>query len=127
MTYPADGRPAIRLPHGDPPEDTGHRIATIRRGERAELRASLVEGRDGEPFVRLRAWQVPDGRDAGLWPVPGKAISIRLEEAGIPARPWPATPGPCSIAGRRDWTRSGRRRGASSLGAGACEQPEGAP
>ena len=24
----ADGRPPIRLPHGEPPEDTGHRIAT---------------------------------------------------------------------------------------------------
>ncbi len=61
----------------------GHRIATIRRGDRAELRASPVGGRDGEPYVLLRDWRVPDGQERGLWPVPGRVLNLRLDECGI--------------------------------------------
>ena len=94
-----DERSSSRLPHGSAPEDTGHRIATIRRDERAELRASVVEGRDGEPFVRLRAWAIPEGQERGLWPVPGKVINVRLEECGILAE---ALAGVCGSQLRRD-------------------------
>ncbi len=82
MTHP-ESRPPARLPHGESPVDLGHRICTIRRGGRAELRASIVEGRDGEPYVVLRACKVPDDRGRGPWPVSGKVLNLRLEECGV--------------------------------------------
>jgi hypothetical protein len=66
-------------PQAQPPEETGRRLATFRRGRDAELHVCLAEY-EGSPFISLRVWE--RGSDGRLWPARGKGCSVRLAEAG---------------------------------------------
>src|SRR5690348_455448 len=74
----------LARPAGDgpsPPEPSGEILATLtrrsREGPDQELRVSLEEY-NGHPFLRLQLW---DRGRGGWWPLKGKAISVRMDEA----------------------------------------------
>jgi hypothetical protein len=69
---------------GNPPSETGRRIATFARtgpqGERLELRVHVDEY-EGRPYVGVRMWkQDPRG---GWWPTPKGTTIRRSELAGF--------------------------------------------
>jgi hypothetical protein len=67
--YPAPG-PAT------PPEDTGRRLASLPRGNDAELRVTLATY-EGRPYCALRVWD--RGSDGQFWPSK-RGCSVRLSE-----------------------------------------------
>jgi hypothetical protein len=60
-----------------PPVDTARRLATLPRGQGAEMRLALAEY-EGKPYVSLRVFE--RGSDGQLWPMRGKGCSIRISE-----------------------------------------------
>lgn len=63
-----------------PPEDTGKRLATLKRdfkGRRSELRVSWAEY-EGRPFLSLRQWNADD--NGGWWPDAKVGCTVRVRE-----------------------------------------------
>jgi hypothetical protein len=60
-----------------PPTDNGRRLATLARGNDAELRVTLSEFQD-RPYCALRIWE--RGTDGHLWPARNKGLSVRISE-----------------------------------------------
>jgi hypothetical protein len=62
---------------GQPPEDTGRRLATCPRGKEEELRISWCEY-EGNPYLNIRIWKCDRSR-RGWWP-DRRGIAIRVRE-----------------------------------------------
>ncbi|MBV8611466.1 MAG: hypothetical protein JO034_28985 [Singulisphaera sp.] len=62
---------------GGPPQDLGHRLLTLPRGQDEELRLSL-DAYEGHPFLNVRIWtRDADGR--GWWPSK-RGVTFKLRE-----------------------------------------------
>ena len=62
---------------GGPPQDLGHRLLTLPRGQDEELRLSL-DAYEGRPFLNVRIWtRDTDGR--GWWPSK-RGVTFKLRE-----------------------------------------------
>jgi hypothetical protein len=59
-----------------PPEETGARLATFRRGPKSELRVVLDEYQS-KPFIGLRIWDQTSG---GSWLPSKKGVTVRMHE-----------------------------------------------
>ena len=90
---------------GGPPQDLGHRLLTLPRGQDEELRLSL-DAYEGHPFLNVRIWtRDTDGR--GWWPSK-RGVTLKLRELADVAEAlaealdrmaehqalWPPGPGP---------------------------------
>ena len=74
-----DALPDRRGNRQRPPEDKGHRLATLprnHRGQRSELRVSW-DSYEGHPYLSLRVWNADDNGD--FWPTKTGA-TVRLRE-----------------------------------------------
>jgi hypothetical protein len=60
-----------------PPTETGRRLATLARGNDAELRVTLSDYQ-GRPYCAFRVWE--RGTDGHLWPARNKGLSVRISE-----------------------------------------------
>jgi hypothetical protein len=60
-----------------PPTDNGRRLATLARGNDAELRVTLAQYQ-GRPYCAFRVWE--RGTDGHLWPARNKGLSVRISE-----------------------------------------------
>ena len=65
-------------PAGDgPPQDLGHRLLTLPRGQNEELRLSL-DAYEGHPFLNIRIW-IRDADARGWWPSK-RGVTLKLRE-----------------------------------------------
>ena len=62
-----------------PPQEQGERLACFDRAKGEQLRVTL-ETFNGYPFVRLAVWAA--GNDGQVWPVKGRAVTLKMRELG---------------------------------------------
>ena len=62
---------------GGPPQDLGHRLLTLPRGQDEELRLSL-DAYEGRPFLNVRIW-TRDADRRGWWPSK-RGVTFKLRE-----------------------------------------------